>query len=462
VIVDDGIATGATVKAACQVARAQGASTVALAVPIGAAETIEAVAQYADEVVCLATPKFFSAVGHGYRNFRQTSDDEVIALLDRARGGFRDVLAGGSAADPPLRDEEVEVVAGPVSVAGHLTIPKQSTGIVVFAHGSGSSRHSPRNRYVADVLNEAGLATVLFDLLTPAEERNRANVFDIELLAHRLVDVTSWLTGQPDTASLPVGYFGASTKTGAALVAAADPRAKIAAVVSRGGRPDLAGRSLAKVHAPTLLIVGGRDEVALELNRRAQAAIPGECALTVVPGATHLFEEPGTLDQVAVLARDWFTDHWIPRPRTGRPWKAMVHHRSGHRTVPHTADLRIEAWAPTRDGCIRQAVLGTIASFLDTSSPRAQRIRRRRLTADRDDDLLVAVLDEVIFLLDTSGEAPVDVHLQDVDGDIDVEFTMIDASALPQVGAVPKAVSLNELRLSDGQHGWRCSVTLDV
>jgi SHS2 domain-containing protein len=130
--------------------------------------------------------------------------------------------------------------------------------------------------------------------------------------------------------------------------------------------------------------------------------------------------------------------------------------------VPHTADLRIEAWAPTRDGCIRQAVLGTIASFLDTSSPRAQRIRRRRLTADRDDDLLVAVLDDVIFLLDTSGEAPVDVHLQDVDGGIDVEFTMVDASALPQVGAVPKAVSLNELRLSDGQHGWRCSVTLDV
>lgn len=462
VIVDDGIATGATVKAACQVARAQGASTVALAVPIGAAETIEAVAQYADEVVCLAAPKFFFAVGQGYRNFRQTSDDEVIALLDRARGGFRDVLAGGSAADPPLRDEEVEVVAGPVSVAGHLTIPKQSTGIVVFAHGSGSSRHSPRNRYVADVLNEAGLATVLFDLLTPAEERNRANVFDIELLAHRLVDVTSWLTGQPDTASLPVGYFGASTGTGAALVAAADPRVKIAAVVSRGGRPDLAGRSLTKVHAPTLLIVGGRDEVALELNRRAQAAIPGECALTVVPGATHLFEEPDTLEQVAVLARDWFTDHWIPRRRTGRPWKAMAHNRSGHRTVPHTADLRIEAWAPTRDGCIRQAVLGTIASFLDTSSARAQRIRRRRLTADRDDDLLVAVLDDVIFLLDTSGEAPVDVHLQDVDGGIDVEFTMVDASALPQVGAVPKAVSLNELRLSDGQHGWRCSVTLDV
>ncbi len=269
-------------------------------------------------------------------------------------------------------------------------------------------------------------------MLTPAEERNRANVFDIELLAHRLVDVTSWLTGQPDTASLPVGYFGASTGTGAALVAAADPRANIAAVVSRGGRPDLAGRSLTKVHAPTLLIVGGRDEVALELNRRAQAAIPGECALTVVPGATHLFEEPGTLEQVAVLARDWFTDHWIPRPRTGKPGKPWCTTDRDTGLCRTPADLRIEAWAPTRDGCIRQAVLGTIASFLDISSPPAQRIRRRRLTADRDDDLLVAVLDDVIFLLDTSGEAPVDVHLQNVDGGIDVEFTMVDASALPR------------------------------
>src|ERR1700687_4004648 len=199
----------------------------------------------------------------------------------------------------------VTVAVDSVRLEGDLSVPTASKGAVLFAHGSGSSRHSPRNRYVADVLNEGGLATVLFDLLTPAEERNRANVFDIGLLAHRLVDVTSWLTGQPDTASLPVGYFGASTGTGAALVAAADPRVKTVAVVSRGGRPDLAGRSLTKVHAPTLLIVGGRDEVALELNRRAQAAIPGECALTVVPGATHLFEEPDTLAKVAVIGSEW-------------------------------------------------------------------------------------------------------------------------------------------------------------
>lgn len=231
---------------------------------------------------------------------------------DRADAGRRlaqQVESFGVDADPPLRDEEVQVTAGPVSVVGHLTIPEHPTGIVVFAHGSGSSRHSPRNRYVAEVLNKAGLATLLFDLLTADEEIDRANVFDIGLLARRLVDVTGWLAGQTDTAALPVGYFGASTGAGAALVAATDPRVKIGAVVSRGGRPDLAGSSLSKVHVPTLLIVGGRDDVVLELNRRAQAAIPGACELTVVPGATHVFQEPGTLEQVAMLARDWFIDH---------------------------------------------------------------------------------------------------------------------------------------------------------
>ncbi|HYO01550.1 MAG TPA: phosphoribosyltransferase [Mycobacterium sp.] len=312
VIVDDGIATGATAKAACQVARAHGASRVVLAVPIGAADTVEALAQYADEVVCLSIPAFFFAVGQGYRNFAQTSDDEVIALLDRARDGFREAVANQGAVDPPLRDEEVRVSAGPVSVAGHLTIPEHPTGIVVFAHGSGSSRFSARNVFVADVLNTAGFATLLFDLLTPEEDRNRANVFDIALLARRLVDVTAWLASQPDTASLPVGYFGASTGAGAALRAAADPQVKVEAVVSRGGRPDLAGQDLTRVHAPTLLIVGGRDDVVLELNRQAQAVMPGECELAVVPGATHLFEEPGTLERVAILARDWFTDHMSP------------------------------------------------------------------------------------------------------------------------------------------------------
>ena len=308
VIIDDGIATGSTARVACQVARAKGASRVVLGVPVGAGDTAKEFAKYADEVVCLETPVPYFAVGQGYRNFAQTSDDEVAALLNRARRSFGAAAKAGNG-DPPLRDEEIRVTAGQVSVAGHLTIPRHPKGVIVFAHGSGSSRHSPRNRYVAEVLNKAGFATVLFDLLTPEEEHNRANVFDIALLASRLVHVTAWLASQADTASLPVGYFGASTGAGAALAAAAHPGVKVAAVVSRGGRPDLARDSLREVHAPTLLIVGGRDEMVLKLNRQARAAIPAECEVAVVPGATHLFEEPGTLEQVAVLAREWFVDH---------------------------------------------------------------------------------------------------------------------------------------------------------
>ena len=246
VIIDDGIATGSTARAACQVARAKGASRVVLGVPVGAGDTAKEFANYADEVVCLETPVPYFAVGQGYRNFAQTSDDEVAALLNRARRSFGAAAKDGND-DPPLRDEEIQVTAGQVSVAGHLTIPQRPKGVIVFAHGSGSSRHSPRNRYVAEVLNKAGFATVLFDLLTPDEERNRANVFDIALLASRLVHVTGWLASQPDTASLPVGYFGASTGAGAALAAAAHPGVKVAAVVSRGGRPDLARDSLREV-----------------------------------------------------------------------------------------------------------------------------------------------------------------------------------------------------------------------
>ncbi|NIH96611.1 dienelactone hydrolase [Mycolicibacterium fluoranthenivorans] len=171
-----------------------------------------------------------------------------------------------------------------------------------------------RNRYVASVLNKAGFATLLFDLLTPEEEANRATVFDIGLLANRLVDVTGWLARRPGTAGLPVGYFGASTGAGAALAAAADERVEIAAVVSRGGRPDLAGTRLADVTAPTLLIVGGRDEQVLELNRQAKAAMTAECTISVIDGATHLFEEAGTLEQAAAQARDWFTRHVTGRP----------------------------------------------------------------------------------------------------------------------------------------------------
>lgn len=201
------------------------------------------------------------------------------------------------------------IVIKPVGLEGMLGLPEASAGIVLFAHGSGSGRFSPRNNFVARALREAGFATLLFDLLTEDEAQDRANVFDIRLLADRLAIATDWVKHDRETAALPVGYFGASTGAAAALVAAASATRPIAAVVSRGGRPDLAGAALARVTAPTLLIVGGDDPVVLELNRAALAELYCEKHLAVVPGATHLFEEPGTLEAVVDLATDWFASH---------------------------------------------------------------------------------------------------------------------------------------------------------
>lgn len=215
---------------------------------------------------------------------------------------------------PPAVDGETEIFSGSVRLLGHLNVPADAAGVVVFAHGSGSSRRSPRNRSVARVLNDAALGTLLFDLLTPAEELARSNVFDIDLLGHRLAGVRAWLREQPLAGGLPVGYFGASTGAAAALWASVEPGGEVSAVVSRGGRPDLAGPRLGAVRAPTLLIVGGRDEVVLGLNRRAQARLVCESRLEVVPGATHLFEEPGTLQAAAELARDWFLLHLAAAP----------------------------------------------------------------------------------------------------------------------------------------------------
>ena len=318
VVVDDGIATGSTARAACLVARAEGAARVVLAAPVASPRTIEELRAEADEVVCLETPEWFVAIGEFYADFSQTPDAEVVSLLDRAAAGTATPFPAGSAGDPddpPGTDEEVEVAAGTVRLGGHLTVPEGAEGIVIFAHGSGSSRHSPRNRFVADVLNRAGLATLLFDLLTAAEEADRANVFDIGLLGRRLLQVTAWLRGRPEARGLPIGYFGASTGAGAALWAAAEPDAEVAAVVSRGGRPDLAGARLPEVRAPTLLIVGSHDEVVVELNRVAQARLTCESRLAVVPWATHLFEEPGTLEEAAGLARDWFLAHLARAPQ---------------------------------------------------------------------------------------------------------------------------------------------------
>src|SRR5207245_715111 len=204
----------------------------------------------------------------------------------------------------------VRIPAGGVALEGNLQIPDAPSGLVVFAHGSGSSRFSPRNRFVAGVLEEAGLATLLIDLLTPREEAvdelTRHLRFDIQLLAERLVAASAWARQYPDTRHLPLGYFGASTGAGASLVAAAERPDLVRAIVSRGGRPDLAGPALPLVQAPTLLIVGGRDDVVIELNQRAFDRLRCEKRLEIVPGAQHLFEEPGTLEQVAWLARDWF------------------------------------------------------------------------------------------------------------------------------------------------------------
>ena len=210
-----------------------------------------------------------------------------------------------------MQEREVQVSAGPVTLEGNLGIPEGAEGVVLFAHGSGSGRHSPRNRYVAEELRRAGLATLLIDLLTPEEEeidlRTHHLRFDIGLLAERLVGVTDWLARNADTRDLNVGYFGASTGAGAALVAAAERPEEVGAVVSRGGRPDLAKTDLPHVAAPTLLIVGGDDVPVIGMNREALAQLRAEKKLEIVPGATHLFEEPGKLEEVARLAARWFT-----------------------------------------------------------------------------------------------------------------------------------------------------------
>jgi putative phosphoribosyl transferase len=307
VIVDDGLATGSTARVACDVARQLGAAKVVVAVPVAPIETNRDLTG-ADEFVCVDTARHFGSVGQYYDDFSPTSDEEVIVLLDAAEGRVRGV---GRALEGLDCDIEVEIPADGVVLRGHLHLPDEARGVVVFAHGSGSSRHSPRNRFVASALYQGGLGTLLLDLLTPVEERDRSCVFDIELLADRLVAATRWVRARPDTSLARVGYFGASTGAAAALTAAAELGPRVAAVVSRGGRPDLARGHLADVSAPTLLLVGSRDPAVLDLNRQAQAHLTCPNRLTVVEGATHLFEEPGTLAEVAILAKAWFIEHLL-------------------------------------------------------------------------------------------------------------------------------------------------------
>lgn len=289
-IVDDGIATGATMRAAVQVARAHGARRVVVAAPVAPPEVVDMLGRVADEVVVLDEPANFEAVGKWYRHFDTVTDDQVVEMLLEA---------------VPLH-REVAVVVDGFALLGTMSVPARPVGVVVFAHGSGSSRHSPRNRQVAHRLQSAGLATLLFDLLTDEEARRRTNVFDVQLLSERLMAAVRFLRTQADVRDLPVGLFGASTGAAAALWAAAELRHGIGAVVCRGGRPDLAHDRLQEVTAPTLMLVGSDDRTVVELNRRAAGAMHCEHRVQVVTGATHLFEEPGALDRVADEAAQWF------------------------------------------------------------------------------------------------------------------------------------------------------------
>jgi putative phosphoribosyl transferase len=311
IVVDDGVATGGTTRAALLALRSLEPRRLVLAVPVGARETIDSLRAEVDDVVCLYAPENLGAIGAFYLDFRPTSDDEVLELLRQAAAERPSGAAAGGEPGGLATEREVNIAANGDPLEGTLTLPRGARGIVLFAHGSGSSRRSPRNRYVAGVLNRRGLATLLFDLLTPAEESGLAGDqrFNIDLLAGRLLRATDWVESGPETQNLRIGYFGASTGAAAALVAAADWPDVIEAVVSRGGRPDLAGDALPRVKAPTLLVVGGEDHDVLALNRAARRRLRAETELVVVPGATHLFEEAGALEKVADLAAGWFIRH---------------------------------------------------------------------------------------------------------------------------------------------------------
>jgi putative phosphoribosyl transferase len=307
ILVDDGVATGGTARAAIQALRALGPKKVVFAAPVASIQAAVLLEPEVDEFVAVEVPEDLMAIGAWYRDFRQVDNGEVVAWLARAKG-----------ADPRAteltRDERlVQIEVDGVGLIGNLALPVSPSGVVLFAHGSGSSRFSPRNRYVASVLQSAGLGTLLMDLLTAEEERRDDGTgelrFDIDLLAQRVVGAIDWLARAEATRGLRIGCFGSSTGAAAALAAAAGRPNEIAAVVSRGGRPDLAAPSLGRVRAPTLLIVGGNDRDVLELNRAAFAQLSCEKELTVVRGATHLFEETGALACVANLAAEWFARH---------------------------------------------------------------------------------------------------------------------------------------------------------
>ena len=305
IVVDDGLATGLSDLAAVRSLRKRRPRRMVLAVPVGPADSVSMLAAEADEVVCPHIPQDFGGVGRWYEDFSQVSDDEVVRLLEDGRGGE----PSGGAAERPAYDREVSIPADGARLMATLRVPAEPGGLVIFAHGSGSSRHSARNVQVALELGRAGFATLLMDLLTEAEEGDRSNVFDTRLLADRLVAATRWARADQGLHRLPIGYFGASTGAAAALRAAARVGDTVSAVVSRGGRPDLAADELHLVGAPTLLIVGGEDWSVIELNDEAATSLRCPHQLAIVKGAGHLFEEPGALAAVSRLAVDWFARH---------------------------------------------------------------------------------------------------------------------------------------------------------
>jgi putative phosphoribosyl transferase len=305
IVVDDGLATGLSDLAAVRALRRRGAARIVVAAPVGSQQAVRMLGEEADEVICASIPEDFLGVGAWYEDFSPVSDEQVLALMAQA---------GTRVPAPPAPVREVVLELGPAQLRGDLAVPAGASGLVIFAHGSGSSRLSPRNRAVATALGRFGFATLLFDLLTRQEEGRRELVFDIPLLAERLELVTRWAVAQPGIGLLPIGYFGASTGAGAALRAAAALGDGVSAVVSRGGRPDLAEEELEHVLAPTLLIVGSLDVEVLELNRGAAARLRCEHRVAVVEGASHLFEEPGTLETVARLSGEWFDEHLAGAP----------------------------------------------------------------------------------------------------------------------------------------------------
>ncbi|MFC5437643.1 phosphoribosyltransferase family protein [Rhodanobacter umsongensis] len=302
VVVDDGLATGATMRAALLAVRARKPARLVCAVPVASPRGLQSVADVVDDLVCLSAPDHFRAVGQFYANFPAVDDSEVIRLLVRSP----------SESPAPVLSEDVRIPVDGLLLDGHLQVPQGAHGLVIFTHGSGSNRRSPRNRLVADAMHAKGLATLLFDLLVEDEASDLSARFDIPRLTARLDAAIRWAAHHSRTQSLPIGLFGASTGAAAALVLAARYPMAIKAVVSRGGRPDLAGHgALAQVQAPTLLIVGGADHEVIALNRSALLVLPCHAELVLVPNATHLFEEEGAIERVAALATSWFVQ-WMP------------------------------------------------------------------------------------------------------------------------------------------------------